>query len=150
MSQSLSDIVLHVVFSTKDRQPWIKTEIEEELYKYMRGIALELKCPIIEMNGVEDHVHILLHLNAMTSASDVISKLKSNSSRWMKAKGIHYNHFSWQSGYAAFSVSRPIVEGAVEYVAQQKTHHKKVSFKEELLAMLKRAEIEYDEKYLWN
>jgi putative transposase len=150
MAQSLADIILHIVFSTKDRQPWILPEIEEELFQYICGTSRELKSPVIKINGVEDHLHILLHLGKTITVSDLISKLKSSSSQWIKTKHEKHRHFCWQNGFGAFSVSRPIIDGAIKYISNQKEHHKTISFKEELLAMLGRAQIEYDEKYLWD
>lgn len=150
MSQSLSDIILHTVFSTKGRQPWIHSAVEEELYRYICGLCRNLNCPVIKINGVEDHVHILLHLERTISVSKLISEMKSNSSRWIKTKGIQYSQFAWQGGFGAFSVSRQSLEGAIKYLSSQKEHHKTVTFKEELLTMLRRAKISYDEKYLWD
>ncbi len=150
MAQSLSDVVLHIVFSTKNRTSWIDAAIEKELYQYLCGTASELKCPVIRINGVEDHIHMLLHLGRTITISDLISNLKSNSSKWIKTKNDKYHQFCWQAGYGAFSVSRPIIESAIKYIAQQKEHHKTISFKEEFLEILRRAGIEYDEKYLWD
>jgi REP element-mobilizing transposase RayT len=150
MAQSLADIILHIVFSTKERLPLIKPSIEDELYRYISGVCINNNYPIIKINGVEDHIHILLQLGRTVAPSDLISELKSSSSRWIKSKGPNYQNFSWQGGFGAFSVSRPSLEGAKRYVEGQKEHHKTVSFKDELIAMLKRAQINYDEKYLWD
>src|ERR1700730_11851565 len=149
MSQSLSDIILHIVFSTKERQPWIQPNIEEELYRYICGVCINLNCPVIQINGVADHIHILLQLGKTISASKIISEMKSSSSRWIKTKNDYYCDFAWQGGYGAFSVSRPYIEGAIKYISLQKEHHKTVTYKEELLKMLHRANISYDENYLW-
>ncbi len=150
MSQSLSDIILHIVFSTKERQPWIQRDVEEELYRFINGVCRNLDCSVIKINGVEDHIHILLQLGRTTSTSKLISEVKSSSSRWIKTKGNQYSKFAWQGGYGAFSVSRPTIEGAIKYLSSQKEHHKTVTYKEELLVMLQRAQISYDEKYLWD
>lgn len=150
MSQSLADIILHLVFSTKERRLWIKPDIEEELYQYICGICRNLDSPAIKVNGVEDHVHVLLQLGKGIPISKLISEIKSNSSRWIKTKGDYYHEFAWQGGYGVFSVSRLGLEGAKKYLSSQKEHHKTVTFKEEFLAMLQRAEIPHDEKYLWD
>ena len=150
MAQSLADIVLHIVFSTKDRRPWILPEIEQELFQYICGVAHNLKSPVVRINGVEDHIHILLSFGRTISISELIAELKASSSRWIKAKGDKYHTFCWQGGYGVFSVSRPSIEGAIKYIAKQKEHHKTISFRDEFLAMLQRAKIEYDEKYLWD
>ena len=150
MSQSLVDVPLHFVFSTKDRIPFIKPEIEEELHQYICGMSRKLGCPIIKINSIEDHVHILLSYGKTITFSDLISKLKSSSSRWMKTKGNHYKDFSWQKGYGGFAVCNSSMESVIKYIASQKEHHKHKTFKEEYLEMLKRAKISYDERYLWD
>ncbi len=134
----------------KDRYPFIHNEIEHELFKYVCGTARQLNCPVIKINGVEDHVHILLRLGRTISISELISELKSSSSRWIKTKGDQYRHFSWQGGYGAFSVSSPIINGVIKYISNQKEHHKTLSFKEEFIGMLKRSHIDYEEKFLWD
>src|SRR5215204_644905 len=139
MSQSLADMILHIVFSTKARNPWIRTEIESELYAYISAICRNLNCPVIQINGMADHIHILLLLGRTITVSNLIAEIKSNSSRWIKTKGNQYNGFAWQGGYGVFSVSRPNINGAIKYIALQKEHHKSVSFKDELIRMLKRA-----------
>ena len=150
MAQSLADIILHLVFSTKGRKPWIQPDIEEELYQYISGVCRNLDSPVIKINGVEDHIHVLLQLGKTIPMSKLISEMKSSSSQWIKTKDHRYHNFSWQAGYGGFSVSRPSLDGAKTYLSRQKEHHKKVSFKEELLAMLQRAGISYNEKYLWD
>lgn len=150
MSQSLADILIHVVFSTKKRCPMIFPEVEQELFQYICGVANNLKCPVIKINAVEDHIHILLSLDRTASVSAFISELKSSSSRWIKSKGEKYHTFSWQSGYGVFSVSRSSVDSVVKYISNQKEHHKIISFQDEFLALLRRAKISYDEKYLWD
>ena len=150
MTQSLSDIIIHIVFSTKERTPWIQADVENELYQYISGVCYRLDSPVIQINGVRDHIHILLQLDKTMCLSQIISEMKSSSSRWIKTKGTHYQHFTWQSGYGAFSVSRPNVDGVKKYISSQKEHHKTSTFKEEFLTMLRRAQIPYDEKYLWD
>ena len=102
------------------------------------------------INGVADHIHVLLQLGKTITFSKLISEMKSSSSRWIKSKGNQYRDFAWQSGYGGFSVSRSSLEGAKNYLSSQKEHHKTVTFKEELLIMLQKAQIPYDEKYLWD
>ena len=150
MSHSFADVVLHIVFSTKERFPWIQLDIEEELYAYISGTCRNLDCPVIKINGVPDHIHVLLHLGRTITISKLISEMKSSSSRWIKTKNEKYSNFTWQKGYGAFSVSRPIINRAIKYIALQKEHHREMTFKEEFLDMLERAGIKYDEKYLWD
>jgi REP element-mobilizing transposase RayT len=150
MSQSLANIIIHAVFSTKERQPWIQNDVEDELFKYISGISRDLESPIIICNGTQDHIHLLLRLGKTMSISKYISEVKSNSSRWIKSKGAQYRDFSWQNGYGAFSVACNKIDGVVQYIANQKEHHKTLTFKEELVAMLDKAKIPYDSKYLWD
>jgi REP element-mobilizing transposase RayT len=150
MAQSLADIVLHIVFSTKERKPWIDAVNEPELHAYICGICRNLDCPVIKINGVEDHIHVLLSLSRTIAVSKLIAEIKSNSSRWIKMKDRQFCEFSWQGGYGGFSVSRPQINGAIKYIEKQKEHHKTQTFREEYLTMLKMAQIQYDEKYLWD
>lgn len=150
MAQSLADILLHIVFSTKERKLWIDEVNEPELHAYICGICQNLDCPVIKINGVEDHIHVLLSLSRTIAVSKLIAEIKSNSSRWIKTKDSRFHEFSWQGGYGAFSVSRPQINGVIKYIENQKEHHKTQNFKEEYLTMLKSAQIQYDEKYLWD
>ena len=150
MPQSLSDILLHIVFSTKDRCPLILPTVEQELYRYMSSICRAHECPVIEIGGVEDHVHLLISFGRTISISKLISEVKANSSRWIKTKAPQLQQFSWQGGYGAFSVARRNLTGVVKYIEGQKEHHKNVSFKEEFLSLLKQSEISINEKFLWD
>ena len=139
MTQSLADIILHFVFSTKERKPWIQSEIEEELYQYISSVCSNHNSPVIKINGVEDHIHILLQLGKTITVSKLISQIKSSSSRWIKTKGVYYSGFVWQAGYGGFSVSRPNLGGVKKYVSSQKEQHKNVTFKKNFLIMLQRS-----------
>ncbi|MBS0633975.1 MAG: IS200/IS605 family transposase [Verrucomicrobia bacterium] len=150
MAQSLCDIILHIVFSTKERQGWILPKIEDELYRFIFAVCRKNGCLPIRINGVEDHVHILLQLGKEIAPSKIISEIKSSSSRWIKTKGKEFAGFTWQSGYGAFSVSRPNIDVVMKYIDSQKEHHETISFQDEFRAMLNRAGIVYDEKYLWD
>jgi len=150
MSQSLADILLHIVFSTQNRQPLILPEIEQELYRYISAICRDKDCPIIEIGGMPDHIHCLLTLGRNIAISNLIQEIKSNSSRWIKTKGTEYRIFSWQNGYGIFSVSRRNMENVAKYISSQKEHHKIKSFKDEFLMMLKQTGIKFDEKFLWD
>ena len=150
MPQSLSKDYLHIVFSTKNRKPLIKQEVEEELHKYLSGIARDLKSPVIAINSVEDHIHILCLLSRNITISKLLEELKKSSSKWIKTKGDAYKNFYWQNGYGAFSVSQSAINTVKKYIANQKEHHRKKTFKEEYVEFLERYEIEYDEKYIWD
>ncbi len=150
MPQSLASILVHVVFSTKHRQPLIKPEIEEELFKYMSAICQEYECPAIAINGTEDHVHMLNSLSRKMALSDLIEEVKKSSSKWIKTKGPAYKNFYWQNGYGAFSIGQSGVEKLKRYIAKQKDHHQKQTFQDEYRAFLELYNIEYDERYVWD
>jgi len=150
MPQSLASILVHVVFSTKHRQPLIKPEIEDELFKYMCGIFREYESPVISINGVEDHVHILTSLSRKIALSDLLEKVKKSSSKWIKTKGLAYQNFYWQNGFGAFSIGESGVAALKKYIADQKAHHLKKTFQDEFREFLKLYNIEYDERYVWD
>jgi REP element-mobilizing transposase RayT len=149
MSQSLSKIYVHVVFHTKYNKPFILPTIEKELYAYIAGIIKSTGSQLIKINGTQDHVHILVVMSKNIALSKFLEEIKRNSSRWIKTKGQEFSDFVWQGGYAAFSVSPTNINVVVQYIENQKDHHKKVSFKEEYVELLKLHGIEYNEDYLW-
>ena len=131
MPQSLSDLIVHAVFSPKDRQPFLRSEeIRTETYAYMAGILKNLECHPIKIGGVEDHVHILSSLSKNIAFADLIGRIKGSSSKRLKEKGIP--GFGWQNGYGAFSVSESNVEAVTAYIANQAEHHRKFSYQEEV------------------
>lgn len=150
MPQSLAAIYVHLIYSTKSRQPLIRPEIEEELRKYHAGILKSLDSPMICSDGTADHVHILFRLGRKTSLATVVEELKKSSSKWIKTKGPEYAHFFWQGGYGAFSIGQSGVDEVKRYIANQKAHHAKQTFQEELRAFFARYEIEFDERYVWD
>jgi len=150
MGQSLAGIKIHLVFSTKHREPIILTEDDRALYSYMAKILKDLNCSPKNINGISDHIHILFELNKNLALSKVVEKVKSHSSKWIKTLGDHYTHFKWQTGYGAFSVSRWDVKKITQYIENQKEHHKTQNFQEELVNHLNNENINYDEKYLWD
>ncbi len=150
MPQSLANVLVHLVFSTKDRHPYLSDDIREESNSYVSGILNNLHCPLLQIGGVEDHVHILFQLSRTLSLAQVVQDVKTGSSKWMKSKGNVYRDFAWQSGYGAFSVSSCDAEHTIRYIQNQKEHHGKVSFQDELRALLREAGMEFDERYLWD
>ncbi len=150
MSQSLVKNYVHIVYSTKYRQKLIDSNIEDELYKYLGGIANNLECIPIKIGGYQDHVHILCLLSKKIALATLLEKLKSNSSKWIKTKGEAYRNFYWQNGYGAFSVKPSEVEVVINYIANQKEHHTRKTFQEEYRALLKKYKVEYDERYVWD
>lgn len=143
MGHTYSQMLIHVVFSTKDRAPLIETEHEQRLYEYMAGIAKNEFGKAIKIGGVADHVHVLMSLKTKVSISHAVNRLKSLSSGWMK-QTFGLNDFAWQNGYAAFSVSHSMRDQVERYIAQQKEHHRKVSFQEEYRLFLERHGVEFD------
>ena len=150
MAHTYTNILIHALFSTKDRQCWLTSEIREEVFRYLGGTLNELRGQSILVNGPRDHVHILFVQPRTLSIASVMEKLKANSSGWVKERWPDRRYFGWQTGYAAFSVSKSHVDQVKRYIGNQERHHRKVTFQEELLAFLKKHEIEYDPRYVFD
>ena len=151
MPQSLAQIYLHLVFSTKDRRPFLQDpSIRAETHQYLGGICNNLDCPVLRVGGVEDHVHILCRLNKTMTIADLVRELKRESSQWIKMKGPALADFYWQSGYGAFSVSPGHVEVLREYIANQVEHHRTETFQDELRRLLTKYGVQWDERYVWD
>ena len=150
MAQSLSKIYVHIVFSTKNHFPFIKPSIEPVLFAYMGDTIKRSGGIPFLINGMSDHVHVFSTLPKTVALSKFIEDIKRNSSRWIKTKGPEYQKFAWQNGYGAFSVSSSKKDTVVKYIENQKEHHKKFTFKEELLMFLKEYDVDYNEQYLWD
>jgi putative transposase len=150
VSQSLSNILLHIIFSTKNREPWIQPEIENELYAYLALVFRECNCPAILINGAADHVHALCVLSRTITVADLLETVKKRSSKWIKTQGAFYQNFAWQAGYGAFSLGESNKASAVKYIQNQKEHHRVKTFQEEFREFLKAYQISYDEKYVWD
>lgn len=138
------------MFSTKHRQPLILPPVEEELHAYLGGICKTLECPPIKVGGYTDHVHILCMLSKKIALMKLLEEVKSHSSKWMKTKREDLNNFYWQDGYGAFSVNPSDIDRVITYIANQKEHHRKKTFQEEYRIMLKKYQVEYDERYVWD
>ena len=150
MAQSLSQLYVHLTFGTKERYPFIKTASEEQLHKYMAGILKNFDSPAIIINSVSDHVHILFRLSKNHALAKIVEEVKKQSSKWIKTILPNNAKFSWQSGYGAFSVSSSKLEAVKKYIINQKDHHKKISYQEEVEEFAKQyGIIEYDSKYFW-
>ena len=150
MAQSLVKNYIHIIFSTKYREPLILESVEEELFSYIGGICKEYECQPIKIGGYLDHVHILCFLSRKIALMKLVEEIKAHSSKWMKLKDPKLKNFYWQNGYAAFSVNPRGVDRVSKYIENQKFHHKKFEFKEELIHYFEQYEIEYDEKYVWD
>jgi REP element-mobilizing transposase RayT len=150
MPQSFTCLHCHVVFSTKNRQPMIADDFRDRLYAYIGGILDENDSRLIAAGGMPDHVHLLASINKELSISATLRLIKSNSSKWVHETFPEQREFGWQAGYAAFAVSFSKLDTVNVYIANQETHHRTVSFKQEFKTLLTKHEIEFDEKYLWD
>lgn len=148
MPQSLSKVYIHCVFSTKNRTQYINESLRNELHSYIIGTLVNIGSYVNEIYANPDHIHILCLLPRTIAIAELISKIKTSSSKWMKQKGI--SNFSWQGGYATFSVSSSRVKSVEKYILNQPEHHKKTSFKEELREFFKEYKVEFDEQYVWD
>jgi REP element-mobilizing transposase RayT len=150
MPQSLAKVYLHATFSTKNREPLLLDEWRDELFRVMGGTANNLGCQSLIVGGVADHVHMLFVLSRTITIADAIGKIKSTSSLWINQREARPTPFHWQAGYAIFSVSQSNVPAVRTYIQNQVKHHAKRSFQDELREWLRRYEIEYDERYVWD
>ena len=148
MSRTFTNLLTHLIFSTKDREPLIVPEIKSELFAYLGGLTRDLKGKAYGINGTADHVHLLISLPPVTSISEALRFIKSNSSGWVHDKWPRRS-FAWQLGYGAFSVSKSNAPEVLMYIGNQEAHHRKRAFKDEFVDLLRMHEIEYDERYIW-
>ncbi|MEW6303996.1 MAG: transposase [Verrucomicrobiota bacterium] len=149
MPQSLSAVYIHLVFSTKDRRPFLRDKpTRDALHAYLGGISKQLDCPPLLVGGVEDHVHVLARFGRTITQAEWVKELKRVSNLWLKERGLA--DFEWQGGYAVFSVSQSNLEQVKHYIAHQEEHHRKMTFQDELRALLRKHETEWDEKYVWD
>ncbi len=151
MPQSLAQIYLHIVFSTKDRAPYLNDhDFRSRTHAYLAGICRNLDSPSLRVGGTEDHVHIACRFSRKHSIAGLLQKLKEKSSKWIKEKKPSLANFYWQAGYGAFSVSPSHMSALVEYIANQEEHHKKETYQDEFRRILEKYDIEYDERYVWD
>ena len=150
MGQSLYKNYVHIVFSTKHRQPLITPPFDVELYNYVGGICRNLECNPVIIGGYVDHIHILCLLSKKIPFVTFIGELKAHSSKWMKTKGKGFENFYWQNGYGAFSVNPHEIDIVKSYIRNQNEHHRKQVFQDEYREYLKKYQIEYDERYVWD
>ena len=150
MSQSLSSILIHLVFSTKNREHFITPTIEAELHPYMAKIFRELQSPSLAIDGTSDHVHVLFSLARVVTVADLVEELKTSTSKWIKTKGGEFRNFHWQRGYGAFSIGQSNVEALKRYIREQKKHHQHRTFQDEYRKFLNAYGIDYDERYVWD
>jgi REP element-mobilizing transposase RayT len=147
MAHTYTNLLTHALFSTKDRQPLIRTEMKSDLYAYMGGIITNLRCKPVLINGPADHVHLLFVLPASLSLADFMEKLKANSSKWASGRSAR-RAFSWQTGYTAFSVSQSKLGEVKAYISHQEEHHRKLTYQDEVVALLKKHGVEFDPRFV--
>ncbi len=151
MPQSLAQIYLHIVYSTKLRQPFLaEPALRARLHAYLAGICDHLDSPAITIGGVADHVHLLCRFGRTHSVAELVRELKRDSSKWIKTQNQELAAFHWQDGYGAFSVSPAHVEPLKKYIADQERHHRRDTFQDEFRRLLRKYDLEWDERYVWD
>lgn len=150
MAQSLAKNLIHLVFSTKNRERLILDSVRPDLHAYMATVLKNMECHALIINSVDDHIHILFLLHRTVALSSAVGELKSSSSKWLKTQSDQLAVFAWQAGFGAFSVSESNVAAVRRYIENQEEHHRKVSFQDELRSFLSKHRMEYDERYLWD
>ena len=150
MPQSLSIVIVHLVFSTKDRHPFINASIKPSLHAYLATVARNAGCECYRAGGVTDHVHLAVRLSRTLTIAKLIEELKTSSSSWIKTQGNDLANFAWQRGYGSFSVAPDAINPLIAYIDHQEEHHRTQTFKEEYRSFLVEYGIEFDERYVWD
>jgi REP element-mobilizing transposase RayT len=150
MPQSLNKTILHIVFSTKNREPWLDCDVRSRMHAYVATICRDVGADFVHVGGVADHVHIVTTLPRTVSQAEVIERVKKTSSKWIKQCDHRYRGFFWQRGYGVFSVSPSQLDAVVDYVRNQQEHHRTRTFQEEYRDLLRRHAIDFDERYVWD
>lgn len=150
MAQSLSKILLHLVFSTKNRESWISPDVRPALHAYLAGAVRALNAEAYRVGGVADHVHIACTLPRTLPVSKLLEEIKKSSSAWIKQQAPTCRGFVWQAGYGAFSLGQSQLDALIAYIDRQEEHHRKRTFKEEFVEFLNRYGVDYDERYVWD
>lgn len=150
MANTYTSLHYHFTFSTKNREPWITQEIEERVWADIGGIARKHKMTAIQVGGIEDHIHAIILAPPTVAPSQIAQSLKGDSSKWMHEELSNMRGFEWQVGYGGFTVSKSQVPDLIRYINNQLEHHRKKTFQDEYLDLLKKHGVDYDERYLWN
>jgi putative transposase len=150
MPQSLVKILIHAVFSTKNRENLNTPEIEPDLFGYLSGIVENNKSKLILAGGTSNHTHLLISLGKTLSVSELIGDIKRDSSVWIKKQDLQFSDFHWQEGYGAFSIGQSQVENVMKYIGNQKEHHQKKTFENEMRGFYHKYKVDFDEKYVWD
>lgn len=150
MPQSLSNILIHLIWSTKDRHSWLTPGIREKAHAFLAGSVRQMGCEAYQVGGVADHVHLAVRLSRTLSVADLVKEVKTASSKWLKEQGQEYNGFHWQQGYGAFSLGMSQKDALLQYIENQEEHHRTRTFQDEYREFLQKYEIGYDERYVWD
>jgi putative transposase len=150
MPQSLSYLLVHIVFATKDRAPVLTPAIRPDLYAYLATVVRNLDCECFRVGGVADHIHLAIRISRIITIAEIVEKLKSSSSKWLKTQSQTVPDFAWQNGYGAFSVGPSDLNALLKYIDTQEEHHKKQTFQDEYRAFLNKYGVEFDERYIWD
>jgi REP element-mobilizing transposase RayT len=150
MPQSLSKVIIHIIFSTKDREPWLDRDVRPRMHAYVATICRDLNAEALRVGGVADHLHIVTTLPRTLSQAAMVETLKKTSSKWIKGLNSKYRRFYWQRGYGAFSVSPSQLNAVLEYGESQEAHHRTRSFQEEYRDFLRKCGVKFDERYVWD
>jgi putative transposase len=150
MPQSLSKLIVHIIFSTKNREPWLDANVRPRMHAYLATICRDLGTEFVHVGGVADHVHIVTTLPRTLSQAHLIEQTKKTSSKWIKTVDARYRAFAWQRGYGAFSVSSSQLDAMLQYVDGQKAHHRTRTFQEEYRELLRKHGVDFEEHYVWD
>ena len=150
MPQSLSKVIIHIIFSTKDREPWLELDVRPRMHAYLATVCRDLGAELVRIGGVADHVHIVTTLPRTVSQAQLIEEIKKASSKWIKTLDARYRGFFWQRGYGAFSVGPSQLDTVVQYVEAQQGHHRTRTFQEEYRELLRRHGVDFDDRYVWD
>jgi REP element-mobilizing transposase RayT len=149
MANTYTSLFYHLVFSTKNREPWLLPNLEQRIWSYLAGVARAQQITPLQIGGVEDHIHALVMARPTIAVFEIAKFLKGDSSKWIHQEFSHMKGFGWQDGYGGFSVSKSDVPDVIRYIRNQREHHRRKTFREEYLELLREHGIQYDERYVW-
>ncbi len=149
MAQTLTRLLVHLVFSTKAREDLITIDVEPDLFAYIGGICRGHGCTLLAAGGTANHVHLLVSMSKTLALSDLLLEIKRDSSHWIKTKGATFAGFHWQDGYGAFTIGESQIDALTQYIRNQREHHRTRTFEDEYRTLLRRYRVEFDERYLW-